>query len=175
MMPFSPPATGRGRYLKPPMPRAVPRLTMKRCGSGALPPVYLVCQKVAASPSIAAAPEFCPLAASWLSTCTAQPVRGITAPARSSRLNSAIEVQALPPCSDTASSITYCTVAPSTGVTFHASLVLLAATALRVLTVTTYWPTVVGVPVIARVVVLIARPGGSPVADQVSVPVGVVA
>ena len=137
---------------------------MKRCGMGEIAPVYWVCQKVAALPSIAAAAEFWPVAASWLSADTAQPVRGISAPPRSSRLNSAIEVKACAVVSETASSITYCTVAPTGAATFQASMVAVVATSLRAVTVTTYEPIVFGTPVIAPVAVFRLRPGGRPVA-----------
>ena len=148
---------------------------MKRCGIGATLPVYWVCQKVVTSPSIAAAAEFWPVAASWLSALTAQPERDIVAPARSSRLNSAIEVHGLPVVSETASSITYCTAAPSGGVTFHASMVAVLATSLRAVTVTTNWPIVFGTPVICPFVAFRLSPVGRPVALKLSVPLGVVA
>jgi len=44
---------------------------------------------------------------------------------------------------------------------FHASRVVVVATSLRAEIVTTYWPTVFGVPLIAPVPVFRLSPGGS--------------
>ena len=110
---------------------------------------------------------------SELSALATQPVREITALLPSSRLNSEIAAHGCPPISDSASSFTYCAVIvppPPLPVTVQVND-LLAVPPLPSLTVTVgvKVPADVGLPVIVPVLVLIARPAGSPVAENESV------